>query len=445
MIVTKTHLPRRTFLRGAGVAVALPWLESMVPALATAAEKKPPVRMAFVYVPNGVMMNHWTPATEGKAFEITRLLQPLEAYRSDMLVLSGLAHKTGAGGAGDHARAGGTYLTGVRPARSTTAAQVGISVDQIAAQAIGRETRFPSLELGCEIARTVGSCDAGYSCAYVNSMAWSGPTTPLPPEINPRLVFERMYGTLNTSADPAVRLRLNQNRRSVLDFVNGRTKSLMSNVGPTDRRKIDQYLTSIREIEKRIQMAEASNQELTPSFEKPSGIPATFPEHVKLMHDLMVVAFQADLTRISTLMYSREGSTRSYPEIGFTDGHHTVSHHGNKPELMEKVAQINLFHVKQFADLVAKLKATPEGDGTLLDHSMIVYGSSLSDGNRHSHENLPVVVMGSGRGAIATGRHVKYEGAPPMTNLYLTMLDRMGVRAEKLGDSNGKVEHLSDV
>lgn len=444
MIITGKHLPRRTFLRGAGIAIGLPLLDSMAPALAAPAQAKTPVRMAFVYVPNGIMMNHWTPSTAGSDFEITRLLQPLEAYRKDMLVLTGLAHKTGAGGAGDHARAGGTYLTGVRPERSTTVAHVGISVDQVAAKHLGDKTRFPSLELGCEIARTVGSCDAGYSCSYVNSMAWSGPSTPLPPEINPRLVFERLYGTLDTSSDPAVRSRLNQNRRSVLDFVNGRTRTLMSNVGPSDRRKIDQYMTSIREIEKRIQMAESANQELTPAFEKPTGIPATFPEHVRLMHDLMVVSFQADLTRISTLMYSREGSTRSYPEIGFTDGHHTVSHHGNKPDLMEKVAQINLFHVKQFSDLVAKLKAIPEGDGTLLDNSMIVYGSSLSDGNRHSHENLPVAILGHGNGALKTGRHIRYE-TTPMTNLYLTMLDRMGVPADKLGDSNGQVQHLSDV
>jgi hypothetical protein len=432
-------------LRGAGVTLALPLLDSMIPAFASPSDKRLPVRMAFVYVPNGIMMEHWTPQTEGAGFETTRLLKPLEAYKKDMLVLTGLAHKTGAGGGGDHARAGGTYLTGVRPNRSTTIAEVGISVDQVAAQAIGGQTRFPSLEMGCEIARTVGSCDSGYSCAYVNNMAWRGPSTPLPPEINPRLLFERLYGTLDTSADPAVRGRLKQNRRSVLDFVNARTRALMNDVGPADRQKIDQYTTAIREIEKRIQKVEAANQELAPTMEKPSGIPATFPEHVRLMHDLMVVAFQADLTRVSTLMYSREGSTRSYPETGFTDGHHTVSHHGNKPELMEKVAEINLFHVQQFADLVAKLKAVPEGDGNLLDNSIIVYGSSLSDGNKHSHENLPTLVLGRAGGGLNPGRHIRYTGTPPMTNLFLTLLDRMGVKDDKLGDSNGKVEHLSDV
>lgn len=445
MIITRKHLPRRTFLRGLGTAVALPMLDAMTPAFAGPASlSKKPVRMAFVYVPNGIMIEDWMPATAGKQFEVSRLLKPLEAYRDDMLVLSGLSHKTGAGGAGDHARAGGTYLTGVRPKRTTTSPEVGISVDQVAAQAIGSKTRFASLELGCEVARTVGSCDAGYACAYVNSMAWRGPSTPMPPEINPRLVFERIYGTLDTSSDPAVRARLNDDRRSVLDFVNARTNKLMGVLGPSDKRKLDQYLTSIREIEKRIQQAEAANQELTPTLDKPSGVPGTFPEHVKLMHDLMLVAFQADLTRVVTLMYSREGSTRSYPEIGFTDGHHTVSHHGNKPDLMEKVAKINLYHVQQFADLVQKLKATQEGDGSILDNTMLVYGSSLSDGNRHSHENLPVLMLGRGDGSIRPGRHIKYDGQP-MTNLFLTMLDRMGVPAEKLGDSNGKVEHLTEL
>jgi len=445
MMLTRKYLPRRTFLRGVGTAIALPLLDAMSPAFAGPAKGSgKPVRMAFVYVPNGIMMNDWTPSATGVDFTLPRTLQPLEPYRQDMLVLSGLAHKTGAGGAGDHARAGGTYLTGVRPKRSTTAPEVGISVDQVAAQAIGKRTRFASLELGCEIARTVGSCDAGYACAYVNSMAWRGPSTPMPPEINPRLVFERIYGTLDTSADPAVRARLTDNRRSILDFVNGRTRQLMGELGPSDRRKLDQYLTSIREIEQRIQQAESENAVLTPGLDKPSGIPATFPEHVKLMHDLMVVAFQADLTRVVTLMYSREGSTRSYPEIGFTDGHHTVSHHGNKPDLMEKVSQINLYHVKQFTDLVAKLRNTGDGEGSLLDNTMLVYGSSLSDGNRHSHENLPVLLFGRGDGSLKPGRHIQYKDQP-MTNLFLTMLDRMGIPSEKLGDSNGRVEHLSEI
>lgn len=446
MIITRKHLSRRTLLRGLGTAIALPVLDSMTPAFAGPARlDQSPTRMMFAYVPNGIIMKDWTPQGTGKDFEITRILKPLEPFREDMLVLTGLAHRTGEGGAGDHARAGGTYLTGVRPKRTTGAdVELGISVDQVAAQAVGSKTRLASLELGCEGTRTVGSCDAGYSCVYENSMSWRSATTPMPTEVNPRAVFERLYGSLDTTLDPKVRAQLDEDRKSVLDHVNERTRKLMGELGPSDRRKIDEYFTAIRDIEKRIQRTESENRELIPAIEKPSGIPESFAEHVKLMHDLLVIAFQADLTRVATLIYAREGSNRTYPELGFTDNHHPITHHRNIPELVEKVTKINTCHVDHFAYFINRLKSIQDGDGTLLDHSMISYGSSISDGNVHSHRNLPTVVLGRGNGGLKPGRHLVYKETP-MTNLFLTLLDRMGVKSEKLGDSNGEVEHLTDV
>lgn len=448
MIVMKKHLPRRTFLKGAGVAIALPMLDAMTPALANAAESsKTPMRLVFGYVPNGIEMKAWTPQSTGRNFEFTRILKPLEPFREDLLVLSGLAHRAGASKeAGDHARAGGTYLTGVHPKRTTGAdIEVGISVDQLAAQALGANTRLPSLELGCEATRMVGSCDAGYSCAYQNSLAWRTPSTPMPPEINPRSVFERLYGSLESSLDAKAQAALNEDRRSVLDYVNERSRKLVSTLGRSDRRKMDEYLTAIREIEKRIQHVENENRQLTPAMDKPTGIPNDFTDHVRLMHDLLVVALQSDITRISTLLYSREGSNRAYPMLGFTDGHHPITHHRYIPDLVEKVTKINCYHLEQFAYFIRKLKSIQEGDSTLLDHCMIVYGSSLSDGNHHSHEDLPVIIVGRGNGKLKSGRHIVYDDQPPMTNLFLTLLDKMGVPAEKLGDSTGKLAQLSEI
>ena len=441
MIVTRRHLPRRTFLKGMGITIALPTLDAMTPAFARAAEKlKAPTRLMFGYVPNGIEMKSWTPKGVGEGFEFTRVLKPLEPFREDLLVLSGLAHRTGASKeAGDHARAGGTYLTGVHPKRTTGAdIAVGVSVDQVAAQALGSQTRLPSLELGCEATRMVGSCDAGYSCAYQNSLAWRTPSTPMPPEINPRLVFERLYGSLETSLDPKSRAELDEDRKSVLDYVSGRTRELIGTLGPSDRRKLDEYLTAIREIEARIKRVETDNRQAAPEIAKPTGIPTDFGDHVRLIHDLLVVAFQADITRIATLLYSREGSNRAYPALGFTDGHHPITHHRNIPELVEKVTRINCHHLEQFAYFISKLKALKEGDGTLLDHCMIVYGSSISDGNVHSHVDLPVIMLGRGNGSIKPGRHIVYSETP-MTNLFLTLLDRMGVPTERLGDSTGRV------
>lgn len=442
--VTRRHLPRRSFLKGMGATIALPFLDAMAPAYAPAATTKAPVRMAFVYVPNGIIMKQWTPTTAGSNFELPRILKPLEPFREDMLVMTGLAHRMGEGSAGDHARAAATFLTGVAPKKTTSAdIEVGISVDQVAAQAMAGKTRLRSLELGCEISRTVGSCDSGYSCAYINSMSWRGPSTPNPPETNPRLVFERLFGTLAGNNDAQTRARMELDRRSILDSVTARTRQLMGEVGPSDRRKIDEYLSSIREIEGRIAVS-AGDQEAARDIEKPDGVPTGFVEHARLMNDLMLTAFRADITRVATLIYSKESSTRSYPELGFSDPHHPLTHHRNNPDFIEKVTQINSHHMEQFAHFLQKAKATPDGDGSLLDHSMVVYGSSISEGNGHIHTNLPVVMVGRGDGTLKTGRHIVYPETP-MTNLYLSMLDKMGVHTEKLGDSTGETIHLADL
>jgi hypothetical protein len=451
MIITRKYLPRRTFLKGMGTAIALPMLEAMAPALASIspATKKSPVRLAFVYVPNGIVMKDWTPSGIGQDFECTRILKPLESLREDLFVLSGLEDHNGnalGDGPGDHARAGASFLTGVHCKKTAGAdLHAGVSVDQIAAQQIAAATRFPSIELGCEDSRTVGNCDSGYSCAYTNSISWRTPTTPMPPEINPRAAFERLFGTEDLSLDPKIRARRAQYRRSILDLVSADTRRLAGTLGPTDRRKMDEYLVAVREIEKRIESAERDNRGLTPGIEKPAGIPITFPDYATLMYDLQVVAFQADLTRVSTLMIGREGSMRVYPEIGIPDPHHPLTHHRNNPEWIEKVAQINRLHTELFAYFLRKLKSTQDGDGTLLDHSMIIYGSALSDGNRHTHENLPVLLAGRGDGSLKPGRHIAFKQGTPMTNLYLSLLDRMGVHPEKIGDSTGKIEHLSEL
>jgi hypothetical protein len=450
MIVTHKHLPRRTFLRGVGVAMGLPLLDAMAPALATAARAgaAPPTRLCFVYAPTGMIMDNWWPKGTGADFEYSRILKPLEPFRSDISLLGGMALHGGnalGDGGGDHARAGASFLTGVH-CKKTLGSDIhnGISADQVAAAAVGSRTRFPSLELGCEDSRTVGNCDSGYSCAYTNSISWRNATVPMPPETNPRLVFQRLFGSLDTSLDPVVRARTQKDRTSILDVVNNRAKQLMGTLGPSDQRKMDQYLTAVREVETRIRRAEGDDSEFRPDLEKPTGIPAVYSEYAKLMFDLQSLALQADLTRIVTMMYTREGSAQSYPELGFTDGHHPLSHHRNIPENMEKVTQINCFHTGIFAHFLGRLKSVQDGDGTLLDHSMIVYGSGLSDPNRHLHENLPVIVVGSG-GGLKPGRYIQHEKETPMTNLYMSLLDRVGVHPESIGDSTGKVEHLTEI
>ena len=446
--IFRRHLARRTFLRGAGATLALPFLDAMRPAFARAASVAPPVRLSFAYVPNGIIMPDWKPAAEGSAYAFTRILKPLEPLREDVLVLSGLAHNNAnelGDGPGDHARAAACFLTGVHP-KKTAGADIrnGVSTDQIVAQALAAETRLPSLELGCEESRTVGNCDSGYSCAYTNSISWRSETTPMPPETNPRLAFERLFGDAD-NADPAARAQRARERTSILDVVAARSRELMGQLGPGDRRKLDEYQYAVREIERQIQRAETDTRQVAPPIERPSGIPETFAEYLKLMYELQVIAFQADLTRVATLMVGREGSLQSYPEIGVPDPHHPLTHHQNNPEWVEKVTRINVHHMELFAHFVSRLKATPDGDGTLLDHSMVVYGSAIADGNKHTHEALPVLLAGRGGGAIKSGRHVAYAKETPLTNLYLTLLDRMGVRPETIGDSTGRVEHLSDV
>jgi len=448
--VTRNTLSRRTLLRGVGAAIALPMLEAMTPAFAAVGPKsKAPVRLVFVYVPNGIIMKDWTPKGMGKDYEITRILNPLKAYRDDMMILSGLADHNGnelGDGAGDHARAGASFLTGVH-CKKTAGADIhgGVSADQIAARAFESQTRFASLEFGCEDSRTVGNCDSGYSCAYTNSISWRGSTTPVPPEVNPRLMFERLFGTEDFKLDPATRARRAGYRKSILDMVREDTQTLTGTLGQADKRKMDEYLTSVREIELRIQNAERDSHAVKPGIEKPTGIPVAFGDYVSLMFDLQAAALRADLTRASTMMIGREGSMRTYPEINIADSHHPLTHHRNVPEFIEKVTQINTFHTGLFAKFLGQLKSTQEGDGTLLDNSLIVYGSGLGDGNRHTHENLPILLAGRGGGSIQSGRHLAYDAETPVANLYMTLLDRAGVHPNSIGDSTGKLVQLDSI
>jgi hypothetical protein len=447
MIVTRKHLRRRTFLKGMGAAVALPMLDAMTPAFAAAGQAaNRPLRLAFTYVPNGIAMPDWTPAATGTGFEFTRVLKPLERFREDLVVVSGLAQRNGnalGDGPGDHARAAAAYLTGVHP-RKTAGADIenGISIDQIAARHLASTTRFPSLEIGCDDSRTIGNCDSGYSCAYTNSLAWRGPATPMPPETNPRLVFERLFGDIDTSLPADVRARRLRYRRSILDLVSERTTELSSSLGTGDRKKLDEYLSSIREIEQRIERAEKDMTGLVPTIDKPTGIPVLYADYVNIMFDLQVLAMQTDSTRVITMMMGREGSMRTYPEIGVPDPHHPLTHHRGNKDWIEKVTQVNTMHVALFAGFIEKLKNTPDGDGSLLDHSMILYGSGLSDGNRHTHEDLPLVIVGRG-GDFKRNAHLVYPKGTPMNNLFLTLLDRMGVRTEQIGDSTGMLEQLT--
>lgn len=451
MIVTQKHLPRRAFLRGTGVALALPFLDAMVPAFAGPAKTavSRPVRMGFVYVPNGIIESSWLPSTEGAGFEFNKTMKALEPFREHMLVLSNLAQINGRSlgdGGGDHARAGASWLTGVHP-KKTEGADIhsGISADQIAGRALGRETQFASLEIGVEAPSLAGGCDSGYSCAYTNTVSWSSPTTPNPMEVNPRTLFERLFGD-GEATDAAARLEAMRERGSLLDFVKGSLDRLETRVGQGDRHKLTEYLDAIRDIERRIQKAEEQNATMTiPHIDLPVSAPEEFVDHARLMMDLMVVAYQADLTRVVSFMLAREGSNRSYREIEISDGHHDCTHHQNDPVKIAKTIRINTHHVDQFAYLINRMKSTPDGDGSLLDHSMILYGSSINDGNRHTHTDLPVALIGGASGKLKGGRHIRYPEETPMTNLLLSMLDKVGVPTEKLGDSTGKLEHLSDI
>jgi hypothetical protein len=450
MIITKKALRRRTFIHGLGATLALPLLDAMTPAMAaTRLTSKSPVRLGFVYVPNGIIQANWLPATEGVGFEFPSTMKPLEAHRSRLNVLSGLAQINGRAlgdGPGDHARAGATWLTGVHPKKTEGAdIHAGISMDQIAAKELGKSTQFASLELGLEEASLVGGCDSGYSCAYTNTISWRSPTTPNPMEVNPRAVFERLFGD-GDSTDPAARLKRMQEDSSILDYIREDLGQLRSGLGPRDNSKLNEYLDGIRDIERRIQKAEEQKAKAhIPVLDRPSGIPEEFADHARLMSDLLVVAFQTDMTRVVTYMLAHEGSNRSYRSIGVLDGHHSVTHHQNDPQKIAKTVKINELHVKTFAYLLERLGSTPDGNGSLLDHSMILYGSSISDGNAHTHHDLPLVLAGSAAGQIECGRHIRYPKETPMNNLLLSMLDRAGVPVDHLGDSTGRVQSLSGV
>ena len=446
------HQPisRRTALKGLGTAVALPFLDAMAPALSSAAESASsgaPVRLAYLYVPNGAHMQDWTPAATGTGFDLPRILEPLQAVKDDLCVLSGLTHKkanANGDGGGDHARAMATFLTGTQ-ARKTHGADIraGVSADQLAAQQVGKLTRFASLELGCEQGQQAGNCDSGYSCAYSGNIAWKSESTPVAKEVNPRLVFDRLFSNGREGESDEARAKRERYSRSVLDFVLEDARLLKNRLGATDNRKLDEYLTAVRELEQRIARADQPQDTArTASFPRPGGIPKSYQEHIRLMCDLQVLAFQGDVTRISTLVFANEGSNRSYPFLDIPEGHHELSHHGGNQKKHDKIRAINRFHVTQFAYLLEKLKAAPEGSGTLLDNCMVVYGSGIGDGDAHNHDNLPILLAGKGGGSIAAGRHVQYERGTPLMNLNLALLERMGVKVKSLGDSTGVLDRL---
>jgi Protein of unknown function (DUF1552) len=438
-------LSRRTLLRGAGTAIALPFLDAMVPAFARTASADP-LRMMYVYAPTGLMPQAWDPPTTGTDFEYQRVMKPIEKFRKDILLMSGLSqHEVGIGGLdgpGDHARAVGTYLTGVR-IRKTQGAdiQAGISADQVAARVLGAKTRIPSLEVTCEDNSAVGACDS-YSCAY-QTLSFKSPTEPLPPEMNPRLLFERMFGQMDLSPNPAQRRNQELYRRSILDLTMQDTQSLQRDLGATDRRKLDEYLTSVREMETRLEKSGAS--ELPPGVAKPSGIPVDYAEHARLMFDLITIAFQTDTTRVVTFMLAREGGVRPYPECGVPEAHHSISHHGGDPVLIEKLIKIEVYHMQQFAYFLEKMKGIQEGSGSLLDHSAIVYGAALADPNHHDHDHCPTLIAGNAGGRIRTGQHVAFTPGTHLSDLHLSLLDTVGVPTDKLGNSDGKLNFLSGI
>ncbi len=450
------HLPRRTFLRGLGVTMALPFLECMLPsamkAAAAAALGGLPRRFVTMYLPNGMDMVNWTPTATGDRFDLPPTLQPLQAVRQQVSVLSGLAHVNARAlgdGPGDHARANACFLTGTHPRKTAGAdIQAGISADQIASLQVGKATRLPSLEMSCETSmRQAGACDSGYACAYQNNISWRNENTPMPPLGDPRLVFERLFSASDEDPDLVAGRALREScRSSILDVVREDAKAFQKRLGATDRRKMDEYLTGLREtevaIEQQAKFKSAEAARPRPAMEKPEGIPTDFTQHVRLMYDLLAFALQTDSTRIATMMVLHEGNNRSYPFIGVTEGHHELSHHGNSAEKKEKIAKINRFHMEQVAYLLTKLQTMKEGAGSVLDNSMIVVGSAIADGNAHAHHDLPVLLCGGGAGSLKPGRHVRYDKETPMTNLYLSLLDRMGVKADRLGDSTGRLDRI---
>lgn len=452
---------RRNFLRGMGACIALPILESSLGSVLKAATTAPvgpagplgvtatgaPLRMAFIHFPNGAHQQYWWPTGTGSSFELGRTMQPLAALKSSIQVVGGLDHKNaspGNDGAGDHARANATFLTGVR-ARKTDSAdiQAGISVDQLAATQVGHLTRFSSLELSCDSVRKSGSCDSGYSCAYQYNLSWRSASTPMTPEPNPRLVFERLFGSGAAGERQQNFTRRQQTQKSLLDFVMDDARSLSRNLGAKDRDKVDEYLTGVRAIEQRIQRAESFGALPEPGAPAPDGIPADYGDHMDIMYDMLAMAFQTDSTRVATLLLANDGSNRAFTEIGIPEGHHYCSHHRNNPELMEKVGTIDRYYMQRFARFLDRLEQTKDFDGkSILHNSMIVYGCGNADGNKHTHDNLPVILAGAGGGTLNPGRYTNY-GSQPMSNLFLSMTDRMGVHGlERIGDSSGRLVNV---
>ena len=439
MIITRKAIPRRAVLRGIGATVALPLLDGMLPAFAS--QPASIARLSIVFSPNGMNMDRWTPAAEGAGFPLSPTLEPLAAFRQRLLVLSGLDNsigdaRPGEGESAPHERAGGVFLTSVHPEREGRA---GVSIDQLAARALGRQTQLASLELGLHANDIVGQCEKGWSCAYMNTLSWRTETTPLPVEYRPRAVFERLFGD-SDSTDPAVRRARLQKDRSILDSVTEAVTRLMRTVGPGDRARLTEYLDGMRDVERRIQRAEEQSAREVPAVDRPVGVPASFDEHAKLMFDLQVLAFQTDLTRVITFMLGPEQSNRAYPEIGVPDVHHGLSHHQRDAEKLAKIAQIDAYHTKTFGYYLEKLQGTPDGDGSLLDHSTILFGCSMSDGNDHLLQNLPIMLAGGGSGRLKGGRHLRYPKGTPISNLYLTLLDTVGVSLDGFGDSTGRLE-----
>jgi len=447
MIITRKHLSRRTFLRGAGVALGLPMLESMIPA-ATAlgqAVANSRVRLGFLYMPHGAMMSNWTPATEGADFELSRILSPLKEVKNQVVVVSGLGHKnagaTDGDSGGDHGRSPTVFLSGARPRRTEGEdVRAGMTVDQMAAAVIGQDTPLPSLELATEdMTGLIGACDVGFSCTYTNTNSWRSPTTPLPMEINPRAVFDSLFGD---GSNPTERLNRMQRQRSILDAVAAQVKRLEGKLGPGDRNRIAEYLESVREIERRIQLAEkqhGSNLDLPAT---PVGIPDDHEEHSKLMMDLIALAFEAEITRVSTFMMAREVSYRTFPKIGVPDPFHSTSHHQDKPETLEKLTKINTYHVGLVAYLLEKLRSKRDGTGTLLDNTLILYGSCMSNPNVHNHSPLPIFLAGGAAGKMKGGKHIRYPEGTPMANLLLTILEKAGIHKDSVGDSTGLLSEV---
>jgi len=442
MFLTKAHIPRRTFLRGVGATLALPLLDAMVPARTLLAQTAaaPATRLGFVYVPHGAVMARWTPATVGTGFEFTDILEPLEPYRDSLNVVSGLGHAA-ADTTAVHSLSPTTWLSGVRPkATQGVDALAGVTADQIAARAIGQETILPSLELATEDhSGLIGACDRDYGCIYMNTLSWRTQTIPLPMEINPRRVFERLFGQ---GGSPADRQRRIAEDRSILDAIAADAALLQRRVGPQDRTTLSDYLENVREIERRIQRAEQQTAVEVTLPGVPAGIPFVFEEHITLMYDLLALAYQANVTRVATFMVARELSNRTYPQVGVPDGHHAISHHQNRAEKLEKNVRIQTYHTNLFKHFLDRLRATPDGDGTLLDHSVILYGSNMSNSNAHDHFPLPNLVIGGASGRLKGGRHLRYPDRTPMTNLLLSVLDKAGVREDQLGDSTGALADL---